>query len=80
MISLPFLQAFRGGPEVLRLPVPAAARAAAAGAGHRRDRGGLPHGRHQLLPASQRHSILGWDHCLLSGLSRFVYALCLLSS
>lgn len=48
---------------MLRLPVPAAARAAAAGAGHRRDRGGLPHGRHQLLPASQRHSILGWDHC-----------------
>lgn len=52
-----------GGPDVLRLPVPAAARPAAAGPGHRRDRGGLPHGEHQPLPASQRHSILGWDHC-----------------
>lgn len=53
----------RGGADLLRLPLPAAAGAAAAGSGHRGDRAGLPHGEHQPLPASQRHSVLGWDHC-----------------
>lgn len=52
-----------GGKDLLRLPLPAAAGAAAAGPGHRGDGAGLPHGEHQPLPASQRHSVLGWDHC-----------------
>lgn len=53
----------RGGADLLWLPLPAAAGAAAAGSGHSGDRAGLPHGEHQPLPASQRHSVLGWHHC-----------------
>lgn len=53
----------RRGPDVLRLQIPAAARPAAAGPGHRGHRGGLPHGQHQPVPAGQGHPILGWDHC-----------------
>lgn len=58
-------QSWLGGgiSHVLLVPFPTAVRFVAAGIRRRCNGAGLPHGRHQLLPAGQRHSVLGWDHC-----------------